>query len=350
MFSHRYSHWFAGILGSYSFLNIYFLDGDRLFAVAIEPFALFILILALTFSVWGLNRLIEKRIAGHDLSTHPLIFQFGISVIGVLVLSFISSHATGLILSGPYSFTWQNFLLTTAFTSRINLFLNCINAIYFFNQKLHEKAFESEKLKTLTIEAKLESVNSQLNPHFFFNNLSTLSVLIHQDIHLADQYLQKLSEIYRYILKNKGNELISLAEEIDFLKKYLELLTIRFEDSLRFSLDLKNPSFEKLIPPAVLQLLVENVVKHNFFTKKKPLEVSITSDGFFLKIHNKKQPKTVVDFSSGIGLQNISDRYRFLNSSIRIEDEPGHFLVELPLIDDKTLTSSRRRATSTSTN
>ncbi|SDA65999.1 hypothetical protein SAMN03080617_01551 [Algoriphagus alkaliphilus] len=107
MFSHRYSHWFAGILGSYSFLNIYFLDGDRLFAVAIEPLALFILILALTFSVWGLNRLIEKRIVGHDLSMHPLIFQFGTSVVGVLVLSFISSHATGLILSGPYSFPWQ---------------------------------------------------------------------------------------------------------------------------------------------------------------------------------------------------------------------------------------------------
>lgn len=175
-------------------------------------------------------------------------------------------------------------------------------------------------------------------------------MLIHQDIHLADQYLQKLSEIYRYILKNKGNELISLAEEIDFLKKYLELLTIRFEDSLRFSLELKNSSFEKLIPPAVLQLLVENVVKHNFFTKKQPLEVSISSDGFFLKIHNKKQPKTVVDFSSGIGLQNISDRYRFLNSRIRIEDEQGHFLVELPLIDDKTLTSGRRRATGASTN
>lgn len=167
MFSHRYSYWFAGILGSYSFLNIYLLDGDRLFAVDLEPVALFFLVLTLTFSVWALNRLIEKRIHGQVLHLHPLIFQFGISVVAVLVLSFISSQATGLVLSGPFSFTWQNFLLTTAFTSRINLFLHCINAIYLFNQRLHEKAFESEKLKTLTMEAKLESVNSQLNPHFF---------------------------------------------------------------------------------------------------------------------------------------------------------------------------------------
>jgi two-component system, LytTR family, sensor kinase len=144
MFSHRYNYWFSGILGIYSFLN-----GDRLFAVDIEPFALFALVLILTLSVWSLNRCIEKTVTGYEPLSHPLIFQFGISVLTVLILSFISSHVTGLVLGGPFAFTWQNFLLTTAFTSRINLFLNCINAIYFFNQKLHEKAIESEKLKTL---------------------------------------------------------------------------------------------------------------------------------------------------------------------------------------------------------
>jgi sensor histidine kinase YesM len=350
MFGHRYNHWFAGILGVYSFLNIYFLDGDRLFAVAVEPILLLLLILILTFSVWFINRLIEKLTFNCTHKFHPLILHFGISAISVLVLAFISSQITGLILVGPFSFSWQNFLFTSAFVSRINLFLNCLNAIYFYNSRLKEKAVETEKLKTLTIEAKLESVNTHLNPHFFFNNLSTLSVLIHQDAKAADQYLQKLSEIYRYILKNKGNELIPLADELYFLKKYMELMTIRFQESLKFSLDFNPISFQKLIPPAVLQLLVENVVKHNYFTRKEPLEVSLSSDGTFLKIFNKKQPKKIVEFSSGIGLQNISDRYRFLNVEIRIEDEIDHFLVELPLIDDKTLTSSRRRATGASQN
>lgn len=350
MFGHRYRYWFAGILGVYSFLNIYFLDGDRLFAVSVDPFPLFSLIIILTFSVWIINRQIEKLIQKKTSRIHPLILQFGISIISVLVLALISSQLTGRILGGSFSFSWQNFLLTSAFVSRINLFLNCIHAIYFFNSLLKEKAVEAEKLKTLTTEARLESVNSQMNPHFFFNNLSTLSVLIHQDADAADQYLQKLSEIYRYILKNKGNELIPLADELDFLKKYLELLTIRFEESLKFSLDIKTPCLHKFIPPAVLQLLVENVVKHNYFTKKEPLEILLSSDEFFLKIYNKKQPKEVVEFSSGIGLQNISDRYLFLNSRIRIEDEADHFLVELPLIDDETFTFSRRRALSASSN
>lgn len=350
MFGHRFRYWFAGTLGVYSFLNIYLLDGDRLFAVSVDPLPLFSLIFILTFSVWIINRQIEKFISKKTSGFHPLVLQFGASLISIIFLAYISSQITGLILRGPFRFSWQNFLLTSAFVSRINLFLNCVNAIYFFNSKLKEKAVEAEKLKTLTTEARLESVNSQLNPHFFFNNLSTLSVLIHQDANAADRYLQKLSEIYRYILKNKGNELIPLENELDFLKKYLELLTIRFEESLKFSLEFKNTNFQKLIPPAVLQLLVENVVKHNYFTRKEPLEVLLFSDGTSIKIYNKKQPKQVVEFSSGIGLQNISDRYRFLNTEIRIEDETDHFLVELPLIDDKTLTSSRGRTIGANSN
>lgn len=291
MFSNRFSHWFAGLLGIYSFLNIFLLDGDRLFAVAVDPLTLFILITSLTFFVWYGNLLIERLITKNQSSIHPLILQFGISIILVLFLAFFSSQVTGIILGGPFRFSFQNFMLTTAFVSRINLFLNCLNAIYFFNKKFKDKAIEAEKLKTLTTEAKLESINSQLNPHFFFNNLSTLSALIYQDPMAADQYLHKLSEIYRYILNNKSNELILLGEEVDFLNKYLDLLGIRFEDSLKFSLSLSHQSLQKFIPPAVLQLLVENVVKHNYFTRKKPLEISITSDEEFLRIYNKSSQK-----------------------------------------------------------
>lgn len=172
MFSHRKSHWFAAILGVYSFFNIYLLDGDRLFAVAVEPFPLFFLILILTFSVWYINRLVERLTSKNTPKIHPLIQQFVISVIAVLILAFISAQISGLILGGPFGFSWQNFLLSAAFTSRINLFLNCVNAIYFFSEKLKEKAIEAEKLKTLTADAKLQSVNSQLNPHFFSSIIS----------------------------------------------------------------------------------------------------------------------------------------------------------------------------------
>nr|WP_287938288.1 histidine kinase [Algoriphagus sp.] len=340
MFDHKYNVLFASGLGIYSFLNIYFLDGDRLFAVNLAAIPLFMLILILCLSVWAINLFIQKFILENVSNFHPLLVQFGLGALGVLVLSFLSSEISGSLLGGPFRFSLQNFLLTAAFTSRINLFLNSVNAIYFFSEKLKQKAVEAEKLKSLTSEAKLVSLNSHLNPHFFFNNLSTLSVLIHEDVQLADKYLQKLSEIYRYILNNRGNELVRLNQELDFLNNYLDLLSIRFEQSLKFKVSIESYSSHFLIPPAVLQLLVENVVKHNYFTQKEPLEVKISSKGRRLSIWNKKQPKEVVDYSSGIGLQNISDRYRFLNLAITIDNAKDYFQVELPLIDDKELTFS----------
>ena len=340
MFSTKYRYVFAVGLGVYSFLNIYFLDSDRLFAVKLEATPLFILILLLCISVWIINWGIQSYFSGKNARFHPLILQFGSSAVGMVVLSFISSEISGAVLGGPFSFSLQNFLLTLAFTSRINLFLNSVNAIYFFSEKLKQKALETEKLRSLTSEAKLESINSHLNPHFFFNNLSALSVLIHQDVKLADRYLQKLSEIYRYILNNRNNELVKLEQELLFLKNYLDLLTIRFDQSIRFQVDIEAEFNELLIPPAVLQLLVENVVKHNYFTQKEPLEVRIFSEGKTLKIWNKKQIKEVVDDSTGIGLQNISERYKFLRRRIRIENQTDHFLVEIPLIDVQEFTFS----------
>ncbi|MBC6368573.1 sensor histidine kinase [Algoriphagus sp. AK58] len=340
MFDHKYNYLFASGLGVYSFLNIYFLDGDRLFAVNLTPGPLFLLILILCLTVWAINLFVQRFILTAFEKLHPLLVQFLTSAFGVLVLSFLSSEISGSLLGGPFSFSFQNFLLTAAFTSRINLFLNSVNAIYYFSVKLKQKAVEAEKLKALTSEAKLVSLNSHLNPHFFFNNLSALSVLIHEDVNLADKYLQKLSEIYRYILNNRGNELVRLSQELDFLKNYIDLLSIRFEQSLKFSLRIDPQSKHFLIPPAVLQLLVENVVKHNYFTQREPLEVKIFSERNHLTIWNKKQHKEVVDYSTGIGLQNISDRYRFLNQEIRIENASDYFQVDLPLIDDKELTFS----------
>lgn len=340
MFNNKYKYIFALALGVYSFLNIYFLDGDRLFAAKLDATPLLILILFLCFSVWMINWGIQSFYSYKSIKFHPLILQFAASAMGMVILSFISSEISGVILGGPFSFSLQNFLLTLAFTSRINLFLNSVNAIYFFSEKLKQKAVETEKLRLLTSEAKLESINSHLNPHFFFNNLSALSVLIHQDVKLADRYLQKLSEIYRYILNNRHNELVKLDKELLFLENYLELLTIRFDQSIRFKVNIDPDFNESFLPPAVLQLLVENVVKHNYFTQKEPLEVKIFSEGHALKILNKKQIKEVVDESTGIGLQNISDRYRFLNQRIRVENQTDHFLVEIPLIDAKELTFS----------
>jgi sensor histidine kinase YesM len=346
MFNHRFNFIFSGLLGLYSFWNIVTLEGDRLFQAELPSQDLFYVVIFLAYSVWYINLAIEKIILPRVKVVHPLILQFVSSLIFVTIIALISVEITGIIFGGAFAFSFQNFLLTLGFTFRINLFLNCVNAIFFFNRKFNEKAIEAEKLKTLTSQAKLESINTQLNPHFFFNNLSALSVLIHQDVNQADAYLQRLSIIYRYILNNQNQELVTISEELDFLKNYIELLSIRFKDSLSFNLEVDPDCKDKLIPPAVLQLVVENAVKHNYFTLKEPLVIEIKSDCKQIEVFNPKQPKIVSEESTGIGLQNISERYRFLNLSIQIQNGEDSFKVILPLIETNEHTFSRRRTLS----
>lgn len=350
MFNNRFKFILSGLLGLYSFWNIVTLEGDRLFQADLPTKDLFVVIVILSYAVWFANWTIEKFIISKITALQPLVSQFLVSLIFVSIIVFCSVEITGLIFGGPFGLSFQNLLLTIGFTLRINLFLNCVNAIYFFNKKFNEKSVETEKLKTLNTQAKLESINTQLNPHFFFNNLSALSVLIHEDVDQADAYLQRLSIIYRYILTNKNQELVTVAEEIEFLKSYLDLLEIRFKNSLSFDLQLTSDCPERMIPPAVLQLLVENAVKHNYFTLKEPLEIRVKVSCEQIEIFNKKQIKINTEKSTGIGLQNISDRYRFLNLSILVEDRQDSFRVILPLIETDEHTFSRRRTAGSAAN
>lgn len=332
MFNHKYRLVFPGLLGLFSFFNILLLDGDRLYQAELPVDATFVLIFGISYAVWFSNSWIEKLFVPKLKKIQPLLVQFAASLVAVTLISLIAVGITSAVYGGPFSYSTQNLLLTSAFGYRINLFLNILNAVFFFAKKLREKELEAEKLKTLNANAKLETINNQLNPHFFFNNLSALSNLMHHDIALADLYLQKLSNIYRYILKNSSNELIPFREEFWFLNDYIDLLGIRFQSALTFKKEIDDFYSEYALPPAVLQLLVENVVKHNFFTSSHPMEVLIKVEDAHCTIRNKKQGKLEKSFSSGVGLKNIMERYRFLGREIEIIDEADFFQVTLPLI------------------
>lgn len=166
--------------------------------------------------------------------------------------------------------------------------------------------------------------------------------MIHEDPTLADKYLQKLSDIYRYILNKRNIELVTLAEELAFLGKYIDLLEIRFEGSLMFNLIIEEQCHHKMLPPSVLQLLVENVVKHNFFTDNQPLTVLINATHNSITIRNKKQLKPIVETSTGIGLENIRERYKFLGRKVSVTSTDDFFEVKLSLIEEHENSDSRR--------
>jgi LytS/YehU family sensor histidine kinase len=187
--------------------------------------------------------------------------------------------------------------------------------------------------------AELNSLKGELDPHFVFNALTTLSHLISIDMHKAQLFTNNLAQVYKYLLINKDRELISLNEEIKFINDYFFLLNIRYDNRLKLTFDMDNRYVEKImVIPCSLQLLIENAIKHNQFTEKEPLLINIALNGEYLKVENKIRGRQYAAGSTRIGLTNLSNRYRLVfNKDIIINKEQDKFIVSLPLIKQNSL-------------
>ncbi len=194
-----------------------------------------------------------------------------------------------------------------------------------------ESAVEAERLKKENMEAQFNSLRSQVNPHFLFNSLNALTNLVYQDQDKAVKFIKQLSTVYRYILSTRDKELVSLAEELEVLHSYLFLQQIRFGEKLKLHVDLNS---DGLVAPLVLQMLVENAIKHNIIADEQPLTVRIYKDETCVIVENNLQKKSIpTDESTGAGLENIKKRYSFLSSeAVRVEDNGHSFKVSVPII------------------
>jgi len=175
-------------------------------------------------------------------------------------------------------------------------------------------------------------LKGQLNPHFLFNSLSSLSGIIRENPELAQHYVGQLSKVFRYSLQQSGANLVTLGDEINMLKSYGELLTMRFEKAFELVLNIDTPFFKAQIPHLSLQLLLENAAKHNIATLKKPLKVQICINGGYLTVRNNLQEVINPEESTGIGLTNLNERYKILmGEEIEISKTKDEFIVKLPL-------------------
>ena len=212
-------------------------------------------------------------------------------------------------------------------------------SVHFLNQ-WKESELVAEKFKKETVHAELVSLKNHLDPHFLFNNLNILSSLIDKDKGLSKDFLDNFAEVYRVILKSKDEDLISLDEELQFIESYVYLLKTRFEDNIRFDIQIKADDRFKMLPPLTLQLLVENAIKHNIISEKRPLLVSIKSDeGNFLVVENSlyRKPDELKEVG-GSGLDNIRKRYNyFSDAKVHVEDNNDLFKVVVPLLEVETV-------------
>ena len=190
-----------------------------------------------------------------------------------------------------------------------------------------------QKIIAGTANAKFETLKNQIDPHFLFNSLNVLSSLIEENPDNAQRFTTSLSKIYRYVLEQKDKELVSVTEELSFAKTYMNLLKMRFENSLFYELPETIINPEAKVVPLSLQLLLENTVKHNVVSEQKPLHIRIFVDGDYLAIQNDLQKKEVLQSRQGVGLQNIVDRYSIItNRNVLIDENEQTFTVRIPIL------------------
>jgi two-component system LytT family sensor kinase len=207
-------------------------------------------------------------------------------------------------------------------------------SIYFMNE-LRESIEEKEMLKSESLQAQLNALKTQVNPHFLFNNLNTLTSVIPDNPQQAVDFVQQLSKVYRHILEVKDERMIPLEDELDVLRAYAFLLKTRFGNNLDINIDVADEKMKKKIVPLSLQLLMENAIKHNIVSADKPLKIDVYAVNGTLVVSNNLQKKNQVFESTGIGLDNIRNRYKLLSDKVvEVTESSGNFTVSIPLIEN----------------
>jgi ligand-binding sensor domain-containing protein/cell division protein FtsB len=222
------------------------------------------------------------------------------------------------------------------------LLLGCFGAavVYWFYRFRVKQALQISHLQTQAAHlekdkamVQYQNLVNQFNPHFLFNSLASLDGLIFTDQKLASKFLGQLSKIYRYLLENKTNELVTLRQEVNFVEHYIALLKTRFGAGIEFSMQLPEADLSRLIIPVTIQILIENAVKHNLTSIENPLIIAIVADGRYLTVRNNLVSRPMVANSNKKGLDNLSSLYRFISPlPVEINNDGQFFTIRIPLI------------------
>jgi len=209
----------------------------------------------------------------------------------------------------------------------IDLGVNLLN-------KWRHSLAQIEKFKKENLETQFEMLRMQVNPHFLFNSLNTLSSLVYQNQDMASNFVRELSSVYRYMLEKRKSDLVTIEEEMQFTESFIYLLALRFDKKLIFDIDVPKNVYKMEIVPLTLQILIENAVKHNVVSMKKPLTISIRIENDDkIVVRSNLQLKAEVPHSTGVGLNNIRTRLELLtDKKLEVIDDETVFIVKVPIL------------------
>ena len=309
------------------------LNIDRNFAIELGYYCIYCIILT------GINSVyfdyVNRRLKWNKFKRYRIVISalggvaltvLGIFMIRILINVWIEDKTFDAFISGE---RLQFYIIALLITLVITLFFH---AVYFY-KRTQENKVKEQKIIAGTASAKFESLKNQIDPHFLFNSLNVLSSLIEENQENAQKFTTSLSKVYRYVLEQKDKELVSVEEELSFAKTYMNLLKMRFENSLFFELPESIPNPEAKVVPLSLQLLLENTVKHNVASEQHPLRIRIFIENDYLVVENNYQKKEVMQGRPGVGLQNIVSRYAIItNRSVLVRQDEKVFAVSIPIL------------------
>ncbi len=297
--------------------------------------------------IWEANRILIKKAR----QTYPEIHQTQRRILYELVWCSLVSLGLQVIYLWLHkqSPDWQvNFTITeyianfTASIFALAIVVILYEVVYFY-RKWRENMVETTELRKEQVERQLEVLKSQINPHFLFNSLNTLSSLIQIDPQKADTFLEELATVYRYLLRKNNAEFCLLEDELNFIRAYFHLLKTRYGESIQLQICVTEAMLKHQVPPLTLQLLVENAVKHNVISANRPLIIRIFIQTVKSPAYQTAYPKLIIENnlqqkkntvpSTKVGLNNILTKYQLLGfDTIEITQTENSFRVVLPLI------------------
>lgn len=318
-------------------VTTYFILGEIYFG-GLANFGLASLIaLPILVSVWGVQGKIAKKLLGiypNHRDTAKRVFLFSsINLLLVALTVTLICLTFDLLHVLKYQFTvdsWLSGLIAGFICTIVNQAVYETEASF---GRIRVSQLEAEQLKKAQLQTQFDSLKEQVSPHFLFNSLNSLSSLIATDPARAEEFVEEMSRVYRYLLRSNEEQLTTLQKEISFIESYNLLLTTRFGAGFKPEINIPASMMECMLPPMTLQLLIENAVKHNIVDPDTPLTVRIYVQDGRLFVSNNLQKKNKLVISNKVGLNNIISKYRLLNCpEVEIKETTDSFTVALPLI------------------
>jgi two-component system, LytTR family, sensor kinase len=320
----------ASVIISLLLFDDYFTTGNWRFLVVCVPMSF-----VYTGIFWWSLRVFYTKLRFHypsfDQWAVRLAWLLPFFVIQFVVINFVLDEFFIWLL--PAHHTWPSRIIEFVGSFLLSGFVLMLYEVMSFKVLLQKAGVEKAELERKHVASQLEGLRNQVNPHFLFNSLNTLTYLIPETPDKAVRFVQQMSKVYRYVLESRENKVIPLETELTFLQSYIFLLHERFGDNLHISIAVSTPARSEAIAPLVLQMLVENAIKHNIISTEKPLRIEIFDAAHRLVVRNNLQRKNQVTDSTGVGLANIEARYHILTDrSVEVTESPTHFTVSIPLI------------------